>query len=393
MRKTSPRHLLPSLVLTPLLAVAALLVGCGPTVTSQLPQGSSMPSSLALLPSDYSVDIPRERIDLVRQAVINELRNRHFIVLDDAAVAAVCSSPSCPERALLAERYLVDGFVTLSLKSFARNNFIAGYYNELSGEVSVYDRSGTLLVSVKNTQNEEGGLLLQSGQIFQAIISSVKNTKEQVFETLADKFAFTVTEQLPPPQGLGDTRTQEGATVALTSATAAWKGPTAYQLCARGTPHSFAHLVTGRSRASLREVAPGLYCGNFSSLVAPKHQQVSFVELRSPFGTSVRQEVSLPSRPACDLAGRVVAASGQVSLACSSVGSSAGAAKNCPHAVAPCALERIILFTSESPAGPFRKVAEVHSTSVSLPASASRVHVMAIGAGGVPSLPAAVENK
>lgn len=393
MRHLSARRLLPSLVLLPVAALALLVAGCGPTVTSQLPKGGAMPSSLALLPSDYSAGIPRERVDLVRQAVINELRNRHFVVLDDAAVAAVCSSPSCPERALLSERYLIDGFVALSLSSFARNNFIAGYYNELSGEISVYDRSNALLVSVKNTQNEEGGLLLQSGQIFQAIISSVKNTKEQVFETLADKFAFTVTEQLPPPKDLGDARTQEGATVALISATSAWKSPTTYQLCARGTPHSFAYLMTGKTHASLKEVSPGEYCGNFSSLVAPKHQQASSVELRSPFGTSVRQEVSLPSRPACDLAGRVVAASGQVSLACSSVGSKEGSAAGCPKEVAPCALERIVLFTSESPAGPFQKVADVKSTSASLPANASRVHVMAIGAGGVPSLPAAVENK
>ena len=392
MRTRTPRCL-PHPLLMPIFALALLVGGCGPTVKSQLPQGGTMPSSLALLPSDYSVDIPRERIDLVRQALINELRNRHFVVLDDAAVAAICSSPSCPERAILAERYLIDGFVSLSLNSFARNNFIAGYYNELSGEVSVYDRSNKLLVTVKNTQNEEGGLLLQSGQIFQAIISSVKNTQAQVFETLADKFAFTVTEQLPSPQDIGDARTREGATVALTSATSSWKSPMTYQLCARGTPHSFAYLVTGKSRASLKEVAPGQYCGNFSSLVAAKRQQVSAVELRSPFGTSVRQDVPLPSKPACDLTGRVVAASGKVSLACSSVGGKGDGTSECPQAVEPCALERIVLFTSASPAGPFQKVADVRSTSSALPPNASRVHVMAIGAGGVPSLPVAVENK
>ena len=384
---------LPHSLLLPFSALAFVLVGCGPTVQSQLPQGGTMPSSLALLPSDYSVDIPRERIDLVRQALINELRNRRFVVLDDAAVAAVCSSPSCPERTVLADRYLIDGFVNLSLNSFARNNFIAGYYNELSGEISVYDRSNNLLVTVKNTQSEEGGLLLQSGQIFQAIISSVKNTKEHVFETLADKFAFTVTEQLPPPLDIGDARTREGATVALTSATASWKSPTTYQLCARGTPHSFAYLLTGKSRASLREVSPGQYCGNFSSLVAPKHQQMSAVELRSPFGTSVRQDVPLPSKPACDLTGRVIATSGNVSVACSSVGGKQAVTPDCAQAVAPCALERLVLFTSESPAGPFQKVADVKSTSTALPSNASRVHVMAIGAGGVPSLPVAVENK
>ncbi len=344
-----------------------------------------MPGSVALLPPDYSIDIPRERINLVRQSVINQLRNRGFIVLDDQAVIATCSSPQCPERSKLAQQYSVDGFATLKLDSFSRNNFVAGYYNELAGDLSVVDRSGKELVSVKQTEREEGGLLLQSGQIFEALLSSVENTGDDVFDKLADKFAYTIVEQLPAPTIPASRLAQESGTVALSSATATWSSPTTYKVCVRGTPSSFAYLLSGKNRTNLREVSPGSYCSNFSGLVAEDSAHQASVELRSAFGTSVRQDVSLPAVPPCDLKSRVKSGDGQVKLLCTQVG--AASAAGCSTSLSPCSAQKILLFSAETPAGPFLKLREAASSSAPLPQDAQNVQVMAIGAGGVASLP------
>ena len=373
------------------LALAVLAGGCGPTVQSSLPPHTSIPATLALLPSDYSIDIPRERISLVRQAMINELRNRNFVVLDDSATTSLCSSPACPEQKELADRYLVDGFATLTLSSFSRNNFLAGYYNELSGNLSIADRSGKQLISVSNTQNEEGGLLLQSGQIFQAIISSVKNTGDSAFETLADKFAENVVSELPRPSVSGVQLAPEGTSVALSSASATWAGPTSFTLCATGTPHSFAYLVTPKARTTLREISPGRYCATLSSLVSISMNESSSVELRSAFGTSVRQEVQLPSKPPCDLRDRVQLGAGKVTLACTQVGTQGAPLEGCPQNLSPCTTEKVVLFKAVSPQGPFEKVAESRSAQTSVPGDATSVHVLAIGKGGVPSLPVPAE--
>ncbi len=371
------------------LLVTALLSGCSPTVVSTLPPGAAAPGSLALLPSDYSVDIPRERINLVRQSIINQLRNTGFIVLDDAAVNAICSAPQCPERAQLSERYLVDGFATLSLSTFSRNNFIAGYYNQLSGGLSIADRQGREILSVKATEDEEGGLLLQSGQIFQAIISSVQNTGDSAFEKLSDKFAHTVVEQLPPPSSPAMRVPQEGAAVALTVATATWVSPSAYRVCARGTPNSFGYLVRGSTRATLREVSPGSYCGNFSGLVTEDAAHPAIVELRSAFGTSARQDVGLPTVPPCNLAGRVTSAAGLLTVQCARVGSKEPS--GCSAGEAPCSADRIVLFAATSPNGAFEKISEARSPTAALPQAAANLQVMAVGPGGIPSLPAKVE--
>lgn len=372
-------------------ASCLLAAGCGPTVKSQLPPGASMPASLALLPSDYSIEIPRERIGLVRQAIINQLRNRNYVVLDDQAVGSMCSSPACPEREALAKKYLVDGFASLTLNSFSRNNFFAGYYNELSGDLAVADRSGRELVKVTDTQREEGGLLLQSGQIFQAVISSVKNTGDQVFDKLADKFAHTVVEQLPAPAAPANRLTQEGLTVALATARASWTSSKAYRVCAKGTPNSFAYLLSGKNRSNLREVSPGSYCANFSALVTEDATHNASIELRSAFGTSVRQDITLPVAPPCDLRSRVESTNGKVRLLCAQVGSN-GSPSGCSGSLSPCSAQKVVLFAAASPTGPFQKVGEASSSSASIPASAQNVQVLAIGVGGIASLPVKADS-
>lgn len=372
--------------------LCATLTACAPSVTSKLPPGGTLPLTIAVLPADYSVDIPRERVDLARVAIINELRNRNFVVIEDRVISQVCSSPSCPERSQVAQNYLVDGFATITLSSFSRNNFIAGYYNQLEGGIAISDPAGKELINVRHTENESGGVLLQSGQIFQGIISQVRHSGDEVFDDLADKFAHAVVEKLPAPS---PSSTQpEAISLALTSATAQWTSPAAYTVCAQGTPHSFAYLILGSNRTPLKEVSPGRYCRAFSALVSSPKQGVEAIELRTAFGNSVRETVAIPAQPPCDLKGRVAPVdSAHVDILCTTVsGDSSSRGKGCSSAISHCDADKILVFQAPAPEGPYRKISESRSPSVTIPPSET-VAILAIGKGGVPSQPITVTTR
>lgn len=368
---------------------SVLLTGCGPKVTSSLAPGSTLPATIAVLPPDYSVDIPRERVDLVHDAIVTELRNQNFVVVEDRVVRSICSTPQCPERSRLSSDYLVDAFATVSLSSFSKNNFVAGYYNQLQGELLIADKSNRELVKVDHTENESGGLLLQSGQVFQAIISTVKNSGDQVFEDLAGRFAKSVVDRLPAHQSGAPTGRAEGLELALSTASAQWDSPSSYSVCLQGTPHSFGYLLTGTTRTPLREVAPGRYCGRFSPLISSPSGGIEAVEIRTAFGNSLRQEIDLPVEPPCDLKSRLVKSSGaNVEVLCSRVGADASKeSSGCSSTVKRCAAERIVLYEAPAPSGPYAKVSEVRASSLPSPKSGATVAALAVSKGGIASQP------
>lgn len=381
-------------ILLPALVAGASFLGCSPTVKTQLPAGSPLPAHIALLPADYSVDIPRERIDLVRGEIISELRNRNFIVAEERMVNSVCSTPSCPERNILASRYLVDAFATLRVDSFSKNSFLAGYYNQLTGTLAFTDKAGAEMLSVTYTESERGGLLFNSGQVIQGVISQVKNTGDAAYEELASQFAKAVVEQIPAPAASTIEGRQEGLEVDLVSASAEWQTPSTYSVCLKGTPHSFGSLIIGRNRTTLREISPGSYCGSFSALVTSSEGTPATVEIRSAFGTSKREEVSLPARSPCALDQRLRADDDTITVQCAMVGSDLSKVQiGCSDKIKVCKAEKVILFSAASEAGPFRKVSESSSASATIPRGSPTLHVVAIGSGGVPSLPVGVTRQ
>jgi len=365
------------------------LQGCGPTVHSKLAKDASLPIHIALLPSDYRVDIPKERIDLVRQELIAELRNRNFVVADDKVVQAICSSPSCPERQTLSAQHLVEAYATLSLDSFAKRNFLAGYYNTLSGSVSFADRSGNELVKIEHTESEKGGLLFNSGQLIQGILSQVKNSGDAAYEELASEFAASISDELPSPSPLANGTAPEGLSVSISSVTAEWDGPSRYTVCLSGTPHSFASILVGQQRTTLREISPGRYCSAFSGLVASSSQSPAFGELRSAFGNSDRESISLPAQGLCEVRDRTLYGNDTLALQCAMVGRDLSRLHiGCSEKITPCKASKIVLFTASQESGPFTKWQESTSASTRVVNPPGNIQLIAIGAGGVASLPA-----
>lgn len=375
-----------------LLCTAALLMlaSCGPRLTTHIPKDTTLPRSVALLPADYSIDIPRERVDTVRGALINALRNEGFLVVEDKRVNRICSSPACPEKVALANEYVVDGFVTLKLSSVSENNFLAGYYDSLSGEVIFQSRDGAELIKAEHTERVRGGILFESGQVFQGIISQVKRSGDSGFESLAAKFAARIVEELPQVTTPGALSRQEGTEVALSAAQAKWDSPGSYKVCAEGTPHSFASLLLGSQRASLREVSPGRYCGVVSALAASTSSGATLVELRTAFGNSVRRDISIPIDPACTLQNRIEVkptnGSALLSILCARIGADhSNENLGCSSEVPQCRASKVVVFSSTTDTGPFTKVAVLKRATGILPVKNRNLRAIAIGAGGTSS--------
>lgn len=66
----------------PTTPILSILRGRAPTIKTSLPPSSTLLLTSAVFPADYSVDTPRECVDLGRTAIINELRNRGFVVIE-----------------------------------------------------------------------------------------------------------------------------------------------------------------------------------------------------------------------------------------------------------------------------------------------------------------------
>jgi hypothetical protein len=336
---------------------AVLLSSCSTSsITVKPSAGTQLPRKLAVLPAAYTTDVTRERVDLVRSLVAAELRNKSFLVLDDLALQSLCSSPECPERSILASRYGVDGFVRVSVDSFSRSNFLAGYYNALSGTLKISNQANSPLFEVKSTSSDKGGLLFESGQVLQGIREQVNSSADQAFTKVASAFARTVVSEMPegsnaPPALPPAPNINDVKLIHLHGG--------GFELCADGTPNSWGRALMLGSRTALRETSPGRYCAIFAPSAAGLLSSPVSIELRSAFGTASRKELVEQLEKACDLSNRVSLRGGEqrreIVLSCSNLPASP---RDCGAEAPLCSIERFFVYRGVSETGPFLKIAE-----------------------------------
>lgn len=373
-------------------SVLVLLSACGPTVKISSLQTSPVPSTLVVLPIINNGEIPEARVATIKRAVENELRNAQYNLVDSHIVNDICSTPQCPERKIFAEKYLVDGFVTLQLDSLSRNNFLLGYFNYLSGELFVRDKDDTELVSVSLSERERGGVLFESGQVIQGIISQVNNGGDAAFNKLASKFALSLVGALPVNSEplLAVRAIPEGNEIALNKVTSERLPSGDFKVCASGTPDSFAYLILGNERSALRETSHGTYCSMLGALNIPETPTEYSVELRSIFGNSVRQPLALSLRAPCDIGTRISESENSKGLAlelkCTSFGSSYANAIGCTPDIAPCAVTKVSVYRSATTNGVFQKFADFKGARAIVP-NKSEIAIVAFSDTGLPSLP------
>lgn len=263
-------------------------LGCAPQIKLSPKLSGNLPSSLALLPQVYPGGIQLERIDYIRSVLAAELRNNGYLMVEDNIVDSICSSPACPQRSVLSEQFGVQGFVAIEIQSIAKTEFLAGYYNVISGTLRIEDQSGGELLSAKHTEHDKGGLAFNSGQVFQGVISHVKNYDVNRDNFLASRFAHNLVAALPKATNNNVLTPVEIESVGIQPATAE-----AHQICVSGTPRATAAILHRQTRPSLREVSPGKYCGVFRLDALLMTSPTVLVELRSPFGAAARKTLQI----------------------------------------------------------------------------------------------------
>jgi hypothetical protein len=323
--------------------------------------------SLAVLPVDYPSDIQREKTDAIVKSIKSELKNKNFVVLADRLVNGVCSNPACPERKTLAEKYQVDAFVTVDVKSVSRTNFVAGFYNAIKGKLILSDVNSKNIVEVEHTQSEKGGLLFNSGQVVQAIISYGENKEADSFAKLSTGFAETLVSKIPHSKE--SNVNSDAVAVAINEIKVKELRPEIFQICADATPDSLVSVIVNRQSTNLRPVKEGNYCGTFLYNQISSNQDKVYVDARSPFGNSVRKEVEIAKEAEiCDLNDNVILSEKNgkpsIHIACVDLAAGKGISSiNCPTKVNVCPGNKFIVFKASSNLGPYEKIAEFQSTN------------------------------
>lgn len=350
--------------------------------------------SLAILPVEYPAQVQREKVDSLRNAVESELKNNGYEVLADRLVRQICTTPVCPERDMLASKYLVDGLVKVEIRSVQRANFLAGFVNTISGKITIKDLNFNDLVTVDQTENERGGLVFNSGQVVQGLISTAENTEEASFNRLSSRFAQSLISKIPKTSS--PQVNKDAIAVSIGEVGVKQIKPQIFQVCAKATPNALVSVLVNRSRSNLREISQANYCGTFLLDSSLASNAVLRLEARSPFGDAVRKEVSLGNEvKVCNLEGRVIITENKgkkkLELTCIQLDKKGVPVVGTCNTSESCPATKFIVFRAPSSVGPYQKVTEIQSTSwideKPLAGNGTRYELISVNKAGVWSLP------
>lgn len=354
-----------------LFVISALLASaCGPSVDLKPEFAQVKPRLVALLPAKADPDIREARVRYLDQSLAAAVESRGFLLVDPLTVARECGGVGCPNRKQLFEKYALQGVFEFSLSSVARNNFGLGFYNTITGTLRLVDRDGKELLKIDHTEREKGGVVFESGQVIQGIISQVRNSGDDSYNRLADRFARTLALRIPPPEGAGNEPPSDAEKVEVGQVTAKELKPNVYQICADASARAQTSLVIHKLRIPLRQSAPGHFCGIVPLYGSGGEESKIIVEARSAFGDATRREVPLILQPVCDLNGKIrvkgePAKGYEVTVACHTASGGKGKAEmiECEVPQGKCAPQKFLVYRAQAEVGPYEKVAEVRTVT------------------------------
>lgn len=243
---------------------------------------------IALVPSKEIDGISRERLVYLMELVRLKLESRGYLILDPDIIEYNCNDENCSNRVQIGKNYGIDKISYIDVDSTNNLNIFAAYYNSISGKFVIEDVENLPLYSAEYTQRDSGGLLLESGQVIQAIINQARNGDESSIDRMASKFVSALLKELPEVKNVVQ---REPLLIEKVEQVKLRKN--LYRVCAKGSSGHFASLVLlGGDVRDLREVSSGNYCGavriaedTLLSASVPYR-----VELRSAFGDMKRWE-------------------------------------------------------------------------------------------------------
>ena len=283
--------------------VTLAFIGCGPKAQLKPDFEKLNVASLAVLPIIDKSELPQDQVAAAFQGLAQELRNAGFLVLDDSITQSVCPSMPCPEQRRLFDDYLVDATVQLTIDSTTQTNVLAGYYNDLSGSLTLNNKNGEELAKITGTEREKGGLLFNTSQILQGLISQSRN---EGVGKLLNPFFRKLVAQVPSPSAQAQ-RNTDATTIAIKSINTRVTGADEREICVSATPRSLAFVLLGRIKSNLPEISPGKYCRQYF-LNASFGTGSAEIEVRSPVGNSIRSPLTLADAPDCNISQSVTLA-------------------------------------------------------------------------------------
>ncbi len=271
--------------------LCSILCSCGATINKAPELDKKTIQYLALIPPSSLEGVSRERAEYINELIRYELESKGYIVLSNDIVSNFCSDSSCSNRKNLKELYNIDEIAMLNLESTSSNDFLLGYYNSISGKFSLEKLNGEVLYSASNTYRDSGGLILQSGQVIQAIINQSKNGDKDSMDKVNYKFITSLLKELPNvKKGIANTNNNK---LFITDLKITPYNKTVTKICIAGNPSQSAWLVNEKNNtAELKEINSGQYCGAYRLEGTWSLTNKLKVELRSPFGDLTHLEVN-----------------------------------------------------------------------------------------------------
>lgn len=237
---------------------------------------------IAILPIKPPSDLSREKLEILKQTISEELSANGYTVLDSSLSDRFCNESTCGDNLAFSKKYNIQAYVRIEDLSVERINALVGYFNYISGTLKIADPENAELGAVYTKVSERGGLIFNSGQVIKAITSSAENTANLSFARLSKKFAWELIKNLP-----SNKQTSEIAEVKIDHIKVSPENSFGrYKVCINGTPNLQASLYIDSLPATLREITPGQYCGIFplSGNFTPKNNFK--IKLESPYGIS-----------------------------------------------------------------------------------------------------------
>lgn len=264
-------------------------ISCGPTITKSPKLSENQSSYVALIPSKTVDGISRERLEYISELVKLNLESKGYVLITPETLQNTCIDLECSNIDEISGRYSIGKIAHINLESSSSIDFLAGYYSSLTGQFIVEDTLGKALYSALYTARDSGGLILESGQIIQAIINQIRNGDESSVDKVSYNFVKALLKEIPKAENAQ----AKSNTLSLDKIDLSKHEKQTTKLCAYGTPRQSAWLISSKKESTeLKETKEGQYCGIFR-LEGPWAQSQGLkVELKSPYGELVRLEIS-----------------------------------------------------------------------------------------------------
>lgn len=265
------------------------LISCGPTIVKSPKLLENKNPYIALVPSKTVDGISRERLQYISELVRLNLESKGYVLLTTEVIQNNCIDLECSNIGELSTLYHIGKIAHINLESSTDIDILAGYYSSLTGELSIEDAQGVSLYNSTHTERDSGGLILESGQVIQAIINQIRSGDESSVDKVSYRFVNALLREMPQAENNSQTRASN-LTLEKIETDKYLKGVT--KICAIGTPEQSAWLVSGKREGSeLKEIKQGKYCGIFRLEGPWAIDNGLRVELKSPYGELVRAEV------------------------------------------------------------------------------------------------------